>query len=688
MSAMVLDAIKVNAYVIPNLSKAKTTLTDASKYGNSIVKSTPDSPLASRSNLREARIRNTASDLAKRLGVISNNINTISLKLDNKVEKAKLIEKKNKAKTTAISAAVGAVAGIAGAAIGAATGGVKGAVVGAAVGAAAGVAVKRTNIVSSIGKALKNTGAKIAKNVGNFFSGVWKGIKNIGKSIWDACKKIANKVVSFVKEKISPLLKKIMNGVWKGIKFLGRCAATVVNLAISLVEGIVSFVEAIGDVVLLVVGGVCSIVTAVADVVRGVCTGEWDWKCTGAVWKKWIMPWVGYDWTSKAFSWNSGSFIDNAAFSWAKRDTGIGYKIGKGVGYYVAMIAATVITAGAAGAASGAAAAGSATAKVAGTLATKAVAQGVMGGLASVGKNAQKNYNSTIDKKVTAHYVEELMLANPGLTEDEAAEIVAYNLENGLYADKAAVRKSAMDNISGAEIAKGNIKAVGSGIIDGSIYYLGGTYGKALGNKMMGTKAFQFMAKDGSKLATKIATEKGAEAVAKYLGGTSIKMSKAFVSEGYNSLSILGGDGKYNWDEAFIDAGSIVIAETMAFKMGDISAGAKGITGKIANSKLGQTISHSKPVEAIKNSKIAVGTKNFVDNFKKGYDEHFAKTAKNYKLISEGKGAETGLSTGKQVLTVLDQGVHEGLGKANEKAVKDATSNTYDNVIAALPSGT
>lgn len=558
MSAMVLDAVKVNAYVIPNLSKAKTSLTDASKYGNSIVKSTPDSPLASRSNLREAKIRNTASDLAKRLGVISNNINTISLKLDNKVEKAKLIEKKNKAKTTAISAAVGTVAGIAGAAIGVATGGVKGAVVGAAVGAAAGVAVSRTNVVSSVGKALKNTGAKIAKNVGNFFSGVWKGIKNIGKSIWDACKKIANKVVSFVKEKIGPIVKAIGNGLAKVGKFLWRCAATVVNLAISLVEGIVSFVEAIGDVVLLVVGGVCSVATALWDIGVGICTGDWSWKATGAVWKKWIMPWVGYDWTSKAFSWNSGSFIDDAAFSWAKRDTGIAYKVGKGVGYYTAMIAATVATAGAASSLSTVAAGAghvttAAALKAVGTV--SGLAQGIVGGAASIGKNAQKNYNSTIDKSVKKHYIEEMKKLHPDWSDDEITSLVEYNIENGNYDDYNVVKKNAMDNISGADIAKGNLKAVGSGVIDGSIYYLaGGKVGTNLTNKLTSISS-----STSSKLVKGTISLLG-----KKSGGNLIKMGKCYISEGYNSITWLGGDGEYNFGDATLDAASTLIAERLA----------------------------------------------------------------------------------------------------------------------------
>lgn len=432
MGSMVLDVVRVNAFILPNLTKAKTTLNETAKYGNSVQRYAGDSPISSRKNMNAARVRNLASDLTKRLGVISNNVNTITTKLDAKLEKAKLIEKKNKAKSTALSAAVGAVAGAAGAAIGAATGGIKGAVVGAAIGAAAGVAAKKTNVFSSIGKALKNTGAKIAKNVGSFFSGVWKGIKNIGKSIVNACKKIAKKVVSFVKEKIGPIIKAIGKGIVAVGKFLFKTAATIVNLAVSLVEGIVSFVEAIGDVVLIVVGGVCSIVTAVADIVRGVCTGEWDWKCTKAVWTKWIMPWVGYDWTSKAFDYAAPVLslgLDKYAFDWAKRGA-TGYKIGKGVGYVVGIVVASIFTAGGAGAVAGAggAAAGGVTGTVStfvagGASAVAGVASGAttiaavsaastaagaisttaastaFAGIAKAGQEVQKGYNKLSDEE-------------------------------------------------------------------------------------------------------------------------------------------------------------------------------------------------------------------------------------------------------------------------------------------------
>ena len=118
----------------------------------------------------------------------------------------------------------------------------------------------------------------------------------------------------------------------------------------------------------------------------------------------------------------------------------------------------------------------------------------------------------------------------------------------------------------------------------------------------------------------------------------------------------------------------------------------KKIYSIVGDSKIATAIKNSKATTAIKNSKVVEAVKNSkaghaVANFKEGYNEHFKKVGENYKLISSGKGAETGLSTGKQVLTELDQGVHEGLGKASEKTIKDTKSNTYDHVIAALPSG-
>ena len=558
MGSMVLDAVRVNAFILPNLTKAKNSLTEAAKYGNSVERYAGDSPISSRSNVNAARVRNLASNLTKRLGTISSNINTVSVKLDAKLEKAKLIEKKNKAKSTALSAAVGAVAGAAGAAIGAATGGIKGAVVGAAIGAAAGVAAKKTNVFSSIGKALKNTGAKIAKNVGSFFSGVWKGIKNIGKSIVNACKKIAKKVVSFVKEKIGPIIKAIGKGIVTAIKWVGKTAATIVNFAVSLVEGVVSLVEALGDVVLIVVGGVCSIVTAVADIVRGLCTGEWDWKCTGAVWKKWIMPWVGYDWTDKVFDGvEKINVFDKWAWDWGKRKGGDGTacKIVKGVGYVAGIIVASVFTAGAAGAVAGA---GSGVAGGAAAVASLGTAAG-----ASVASSAAVTVASTAISGA-AKFAQETQKGYNKLSEEEK--------QSGAM----------IGRVLGASAVKGGIEA--------ATWYV--TYGNG-GAKLVGSKS---KAVDGlGKLLTsktKFVQPKSflGKAFASNIGTASftkagIQGLKAYANEGASVIA----DGKFDWKSAntnaIVSAGtSFVYDNTFGawMKSGTIDERAKAAAKKAA----------------------------------------------------------------------------------------------------------
>lgn len=532
---MILDAVKVNSLVIPNLAKTKTNLEESYKISNTLLNKLPSS----------ASSRNRLSEITKRINTAGKNINTITIKLDNKLEKAKTIEKKNKAKTTAISAAVGAVAGAAGAAIGVATGGIKGAVVGGAIGAAAGVAVAKSNVISSVGKALKNTGAKIAKNVGNFFKSIGNGLKKIGKSIVNACKKIANKVVSFVKEKIAPVINKILNVAWKGIKFLGRCAATVVNLAVSLVEGVVSLVEALGDVVLIVAGAVATAVAAVGAAVYWAFTGKWELgKWSGAIWKKWCLPWVGYDWTSKwAFSWASGSFIDNAAFSWAKRDGGLGYKIGKGVGYVVGIIALTAVTAGggtaAVGAASAASAAGASTASAVGagaaafvSSATAAVGTSTLiAGTAKFGAEMQKGYNSL-------------------------------GLEPG-------------QEISTADAWKLVGSSAVKGVVEAGTWYV--TYGGGAKNMAGATKA---AVEAGAKVTLKT---KAVTAVGKAFSGASktwwkagMQATKEFVNEGANTILTGEYDVQKAITNAVVSAGTSVLYDKSIGKwLGDADKGHK-----------------------------------------------------------------------------------------------------------------
>jgi hypothetical protein len=578
MGSMVLDAVRVNAFILPNLTKAKNSLTEAAKYGNSVERYAGDSPISSRSNVNAARVRNLASNLTKRLGTISSNINTVSVKLDAKLEKAKLIEKKNKAKSTALSAAVGAVAGAAGAAIGAATGGIKGAVVGAAIGAAAGVAAKKTNVFSSIGKALKNTGAKIAKNVGSFFSGVWKGIKNIGKSIANACKKIAKKVVSFVKEKIGPIIKDIARFAVGVVKAVVKTCATIVNLAVSLVEGVVSLVEALGDAVLIVAGAVATVGAALVACGYWLFTGDWklgEWS--GAIWKKWCMPWVGYNWTDKLFDGvEKINVFDKLAWDWGKRKGGDGTacKIAKGVGYVAGIIVASVFTAGAAGAGAaagsgigaGATAVGSLFAGSSTALAGTLIPSTVIAGVGKFGQKAQDNYNSTIDKSVKAHYIEQLKLANPGLSDDEIKALYDYAIENNLFTDKAQVRKSAMDNISGGKIAGILGTSATQGVIEAATWYV--TYGSTLttgGVKQL--SGAETLAKSKSKLLSNLGKAVGDKSkfawtqngiISKVLpnfGKASVTKAGIQFAKGYaNEGATLFLDGDFDVSKAHTDA--------------------------------------------------------------------------------------------------------------------------------------
>ena len=385
MGAIVLDTSKVNSYIIPNLTKTKNTMQDAYSTSVSLRNTLPSS----------FNYRSTVNEISNQIYNIRREISDIDTMISKKVESAKSIESKSESRASSISSLAARIGGVAGTVVGAAVGASTGGVVGTAVGAVVG-----NKVGSATVKALVNTGAKVFKGFTSLCKGIGEGIKAIGKTV---CK-VVKKATTFVKDKVFPILKNIGNKVASAFKWVGkqlmRTAATIVNLTTSLIEGIWSFIEAIGDVVLLAVGVVCSTVTLLSDVVQGLATGEWEWSATKAVWTKWIMPWVAYDWTSKLFDiayenrlvgfllcGPHGLFLKEAdanAYKWAKRGE-TGYNIGKGIGYYVGVIIASIFTAGAA---SGATAASS-------TLINTTTS--VVTGVGSLGKNSQKQFNSTLE---------------------------------------------------------------------------------------------------------------------------------------------------------------------------------------------------------------------------------------------------------------------------------------------------
>ena len=392
MSGIVLDDSKINSYVLPNLAKAKNTIQDAYGTCNTLRNSLPGSYPS----------RSMVSSVLNKISASGRKVDDAREKVTLKMEYVKRIESKAEAKNASLASAaskIGTTVGMVTGAVMGATGGVAGTAVGAAVGATIG---------RKVTPALANTGAKIVDGVTSACKGLWDGAKALGTAIFDRCKKVAKSVSSFVKDAASGL-SKFAKAVWEGLKWtgiqIGRTLATVTNFAVSLLEGVVSFVEAIGDLVLLVVGGVCSIFTCISDVIVGCITGEWNWTATKAVWTKWIMPWVGYDWTTKAFdgvySWAPFEFLNKSAYKPFQRGETM-YKIGKGVGYVVGIVIASIFTAGAAGAAAGGT---SAVASGATSFASVAASPAMLNistaaaGLAKVGQSAQNGYNTLSDEE-------------------------------------------------------------------------------------------------------------------------------------------------------------------------------------------------------------------------------------------------------------------------------------------------
>lgn len=361
-------------------------------------------------------------------------------------------------------------------------------------------------------KAVKNTGAKIVNGVKGFFSDVDDWFKKAGASV----KKFFTSVI----EKIENATKKLIDGVFNylkdlvehPLKTLGKTLASVVNFGVSLVEGVFSFAEAIVDTAVIVVGGAVSIFTAAFDIGYGLAGGGWDFKATKGMWSKGLVPFIATDWTSKGFeAFPPFKFLNKHSYDLFKRDGTI-YAIGKGVGYYTGMIAATILTCGAASGAVGASSvSGAAATKVVGNITLKTVAQAGMGAAGSFGKNTQKNFS--------------------------AAQEVA---------------KAENRELSGMEILGSIGKAGGTALIDGGIYFAAGAVGDNI-------KAYQALEMAGVQANP---TRFGAWASDNVKNiDTAIKASKAYISEGYNCL--INGE-EFDWTSANLDALSIITAESAA----------------------------------------------------------------------------------------------------------------------------
>lgn len=356
-----------------NYDIANEYLKNSTVYQNSI--SNIDSVL---SGLDSRILGSVANDLRNSKSILdSSNVKErdVSNKIINITKRYIEIENNAKARAESIVGAV-AIGGL----VAATTTPVAVPLVGAAL---SGAVVATSNPVKeffvNVGKGILETGAKALDGAKTIVIGAFESLVNFGKKVGNAVVKIGEKVKSFIN--------KFINGAEAFLKTaanlnLGGLCASVANLFMSLLEGVVSLGEAIGDAILILGGVFQSLVnTLPADLFSWVSSKIFKTEfssATKALWTQDIMPSVGVNCTNKIFSalYDTKPFKVLEEWAWGpfKRDGGIVYSIGKGVGYTAGLIAVTIATAGI------------------GTFSATA-ASSVAAGVGGMGKAAQSNYN-------------------------------------------------------------------------------------------------------------------------------------------------------------------------------------------------------------------------------------------------------------------------------------------------------
>ena len=565
MGAIVLDASKVNSYVLPSLVKSKNTMQDAYSTSVNLKNSLPSS----------FRYRSLVNDIVNQIYKSKKEINDVNSIISKKIDSAKNIESKNDNRASKISSMVskiGAVSGtIGGAAIGTATGGVVGAAVGGVVG-------------NKVGKTIADTGAKVASKV---VSGVKKlgtsivdGFKWVGSKVTSAYKSAtswisdkANKVSDWVSEKFNAakdwtskalkdtgaFISKIGTTIWSGLKTAWKWAtdvenwkkvgATVANMFLGLTKGLISFIEAGVDLAFLVTAASSTLNTGLIDIVSGIQTGNWDWKQTKKLWDL-TKSAVAYDATGKVSNWfyntSVGKTLDEYAYKPFKSDA-IGFKICEGIGYVAGIVVVAIFTCGA-----GAFAA-------AGTSAM-ATALGVTATAAGTAKYTSEEWNKNsisvnyggtdVDFAINYEKYSEIEKLKQGESttisqqitlEDGSIQKFILNITskgNGEYliTDKDG-NVANLKSLDESNTIKGLVVGSAKGVWEGTQYYVGGQIGAGEFTKITG--------KIASPVVKKIATS-----------GIRVGLDTAtgVVEVPFQSLVTMISEGK-SWDEAWRSQG-------------------------------------------------------------------------------------------------------------------------------------
>lgn len=372
MGAIVLDANRVNSYVLSNLLKSKNTIKNAYSTSNTLKNSLPNT----------FTYKNYISNIATQLYNIQKEISNINQIITKKIEKAKSIERSGQSRTSVISKMAATINGNIGM---------------AAIGPSGRVSrvVNNAVVKNKISKTIANTGSKIvSKTVSKikmFGSSISEGFKYIGSKATEAYETAtnwisdktnsisnwvsekANNVSSWISEKFEiakdwtckaledtgAFISDVSTTVWNWVTDVEnwkKVGASIVTGVISLLKGIISLVEAIGDMIVILTAGVGTTGSALVDLGKGIATGNWDFESTKNLWKE-TKSIVSYQWTNKIFDafyeTTAGEWLNSYAYTPFKSD-GIASQILEGIGYVAGVIAITTLTFGAGGVAIGA----------------------------------------------------------------------------------------------------------------------------------------------------------------------------------------------------------------------------------------------------------------------------------------------------------------------------------------------
>ena len=157
-----------------------------------------------------------------------------------------------------------------------------------------------------------------------------------------------------------------------------RTGASILNIAISLVSGILKFGEAIVDAAVTIVGLVVSLVIAIFP---GITFNE--------VFNS-VLKYVSFDSTEylkdQLYSTTFGECLNDASWAWAKKD-GLIYGVGEGIGYVTGVVVLTIATFGTGGA-------------LVGVTSSVQIGSGIVAGTAAFGKATQSGYNKKVNEVV------------------------------------------------------------------------------------------------------------------------------------------------------------------------------------------------------------------------------------------------------------------------------------------------